>query len=49
MNYTHYWLLAIDKIKIELDLVLARSEQLRQSILKRAFESRLVGQMEGDL
>ena len=31
-----------DEIEKELDQALARSEQLRQSILKRAFEGKLV-------
>ncbi|MFH1633500.1 MAG: restriction endonuclease subunit S [Chloroflexota bacterium] len=33
-----------DEIEKELDQALARSERLRQSILKRAFEGRLIGQ-----
>jgi len=37
-----------DEIEKELDQALARSERLRQSILKRAFEGRLVGQEDGD-
>jgi hypothetical protein len=35
-------------IEKELDQALARSERLRQSILKRAFEGRLVGWEESD-
>ena len=36
------WVSVADEIETEFDQALARSERLRQSILKRAFEGRLV-------
>jgi hypothetical protein len=47
-DYIESQFLVADEIEKELDQALARSERLRQSILKRAFEGRLVGQEKGD-
>jgi hypothetical protein len=37
-----------DEIEKELDQALTRHDRLRQSILKRAFEGKLVGRVEGE-
>ena len=42
LNPSFVWLPVTDEIEKELDQALARSEQLQQSILKSAFEGKLV-------